>query len=490
MAAAAIEPSWTTTLFAPSTRYRALYRVVDRSDSYLMPEAFSEVELLPHLTLPDIVAATIGWESFCQFASNSKEERIAHGIRAERVVWMTPNVHIRMQNSVLHDPLIAYRLALYLETRVLIPGTNTYRKRYLSLHVAESSDQAEATATCDFLLRLVATSELSEVVISGEFPFNVATPLSGTGLSLFFQESPKQLRRVKFFGHRFNADQCRAIATMSRIDVELKIDQCSLAEADPEAEAAFVDFLQSSGGPLRLHECFVDGRIMARGLAGQSRATHLCIQFDSLENASEMFRALADNMSLLELNLEGNDISKANWRTICQSLVANPSLLNINLQRTNPRAQNGLTVSLSDEAKKERTRAIADMLAENTVLKTIQLLAVERDEIIYRDSILPRLEMNAHRPRIVAVNAIDDMPFRQKVLYRALVRVRRNPDLVWTFLSQNVDAIACYEQVLAYQDVIAARRPTKLRAPANGSYGQPQQRKRCRLDSCSGRVFS
>jgi hypothetical protein len=33
------------------------------------------------------------------------------------------------------------------------------------------------------------------------------------------------------------------------------------------------------------------------------------------------------------------------------------------------------------------------------------------------------------------------MPFRQKVLYRALLRVRRNPDLVWLFLSHIVDAI-------------------------------------------------
>jgi hypothetical protein len=160
-----------TTLFGSSIRYRDLYREVFDDNTYIFREDFSEVELLPDLILPDIVAAGVSWEEFCQFASNSNEDRIAYGARCERVVWMTPTVHIRMK--CIRDPLIAYRLAFSLGTKALIPGTSTYRNRYLYLHVAESSDPAEATATCDFLVRLVAASDTSEVDISGELPLRV-----------------------------------------------------------------------------------------------------------------------------------------------------------------------------------------------------------------------------------------------------------------------------------------------------------------------------
>jgi hypothetical protein len=443
---AAARESSLTTLFRSSNRYRDLYREVGNDNSYILPERISEVELLPHLTLPDIVAAT-GWEEFCQFASVSMEDLIAHGARVERVVWMTPSVHIRMDG--IDDPLIAYRLAFALGTKALIPGTSTYRNRNLYLHVAESSDEAEATAICDFLMRLVgAASDLSEVDISGECPpRGVATPLSGAGLSLFFQEHQNSLRKVTFYYQKFNGDQCRALATMSRIDVELLMHTCQVTEA------AFVDCLQNSGGPLRLHSCLVDGKIMARGLAGQSRVSSLHLQFDQFlpfdTAPSEIFTALANNRSLLELNLQENDISNENWMILCHSLQVHPSLLNMNLQNTNRRARN-LAVSFSDESKKERTRAIADMLAENTVLQSIQLSDVEIEETIYRESILPRLKTNVYRPRVDAVNvkAIEDMPFRQKVLCRALLRVRRKPDLVWLFLSHSVDAIVRVDEAV------------------------------------------
>jgi hypothetical protein len=70
----------------------------------------------------------------------------------------------------------------------------------------------------------------------------------------------------------------------------------------------------------------------------------------------------------------------------------------------------------------------------------------QRDEKIYTEAILPYLEANLYRPRVLAVKKTKQRPFREKVLGRALYCVRSNPNLVWMFLSQNVDAVVRLEE--------------------------------------------
>jgi hypothetical protein len=54
-------------------------------------------------------------------------------------------------------------------------------------------------------------------------------------------------------------DLCLALGSMSRFDVELNIDACSLA--DDDAAAAFVECLQSDRGPIRLDICEINFRL-------------------------------------------------------------------------------------------------------------------------------------------------------------------------------------------------------------------------------------
>jgi hypothetical protein len=57
-------------LFRPSTRYRGR-----------LPEGFTEVELLPGLTIENVLATGITWEDFRLFCR-------------DKVVWMTPGVYL------------------------------------------------------------------------------------------------------------------------------------------------------------------------------------------------------------------------------------------------------------------------------------------------------------------------------------------------------------------------------------------------------------
>jgi hypothetical protein len=77
---------------------------------------------------------------------------------------------------------------------------------------------------------------------------------------------------------------------------------------------------------------------------------------------------------------------------------------------------------------------------------TIKLSEDERDDEIYTEDILPYLETNLYRPRVVVVKKTIARPFPEKVLGRALHCVKSNPNLVWMFLSENVDVFVCSKE--------------------------------------------
>jgi hypothetical protein len=111
----------------------------------------------------------------------------------------------------------------------------------LFVHVAPDTADAAATATvtCNFLLRLFATCEERSLYISGG-DSAVPPPLSGAALSLFFQESGDSLQKVTLCHMVVSEDQCLALATMSRLDVEISISGCSLVD---DAAVAFAESL-------------------------------------------------------------------------------------------------------------------------------------------------------------------------------------------------------------------------------------------------------
>jgi hypothetical protein len=228
--------------------------------------------------------------------------------------------------------------------------------------------------------------------------------------------------------------------------VKLDIRLCRLAD---DAVDAFVEFLQSDGGPVELHICQIDWHILATALTGQSRVARFSPTSWSTTDGTRMavfFRALANNRGLVDLDLRGHDMSNDNWSILCESLKAHPTLTSLELRETRPRAQSGIRFALPDEQKTNRTRVLSEMVKQNTVLQTIHLSADERDEKIYTEKIHPYLETNRYIPRVLAVKKTFERPLREKVLGRVLYCVRSNPNLVWMFLSENVDAFVRSEE--------------------------------------------
>jgi hypothetical protein len=374
---------------------------------------------LPGLTIENVLATGITWEDFRLFCR-------------DKVVWMTPGVYLSFHYDA-GDPTV---LSLGGDV-VGILITNLY------VHVTEDTAAAAATATCDFLVRLLATSDKRDVCIAGRCNA-VPLPLSGAALSLFLQESRSCLRKVTLYDMALTEDQCRALATMSRLDVELVMFFCSLVD---DAAGAFVECLHSDKGPIKLNGCEIDNQILASALTGKSRVTRLeLVPVNDTEHGMN-FRALANNRGLLNLFLQFNSISDENWTILCESLKAHPTLTSLNLSYTRPRIPTGGRIAVTDDDQKtRRTRVVAEMVQHNTVLHRIPLSGHERDEQIYTESIRPHLETNLYRPRVLAVKKTIARPFREKVLGRALYAVKSNPNLVWMFLSENVDAFVRSEE--------------------------------------------
>jgi hypothetical protein len=197
-------------LFRPSTRWRDL----DRNRHVRLPEGWTEIELLPHLTPLDILATGVTWDEFLIFLQN-------------KIVRMTPDVYVfnNMHLGGISDKLL-----------LRLGGNASTSTTSLRVYVTPDTAAALTTVTCDFAVRLLATCEQHDLCIEG----GINPPLSGEDLSLFFQESRSCLCRVTLDYMALSKDHCRALATMSRLDVEVTLHGCRVTD---DVAGAFVECL-------------------------------------------------------------------------------------------------------------------------------------------------------------------------------------------------------------------------------------------------------
>jgi hypothetical protein len=413
-AAAAIEPAWTTALFRPTNRLRDHFRELHGDDSYEL-NGFTEVELLPDLS-PEHVLATAGitCEDFCRFLGHDK------------LVWLGPGVYVCSSGNFTYR---GYRYVIEL-------GSTNHPLFVYAAKEPEPETAAATTATCDFVVRLLATSTENGAYISGFIDGSV--PISGPYLSRFFQESQDNLRQFTFKNMTLNEEQIRALATTEFLPgMEVILQRCSLSD-DNGCHAAFVECLQRDRGPTVMDRCNIDCRVLATALEGNSRVTGLRVSATlatSDAGKGAIFRSLAENKGLVKLYLRSCSISDENWTVLCQSLKKHPTLTSLNLRDTYPGW-------LSDKQKSARTRVLAEMMKENRVLLTIDLERYEREEQIYEESIHPYLEMNLYRPRVLGIKKAD-IALRRPLLGRALQTksVRNKSNFLWMFLSGNQDVV-------------------------------------------------
>jgi hypothetical protein len=90
---------------------------------------------------------------------------------------------------------------------------------------------------------------------------------------------------------------------------------------------------------------------------------------------------------------------------------------------------------------KARIQALLDMLKVNMLIQAIDLDAHYQNHELYQESVEPYLDTNRFRPRLLAIQQTRPIAYRAKVLGRALLAVRTDPNLFWMLLSENAEVV-------------------------------------------------
>jgi hypothetical protein len=143
--------------------------------------------------------------------------------------------------------------------------------------------------------------------------------------------------------------------------------------------------------------------------------------------------ALRENKGLVKLDLNSVMMSDKTWDAICDSLGTHPTLEVLGLFCV---MRSSIDPPLP--AILSRIQALVKMLKVSTTIHTIRASCVSQHET-YRESVIPYLETNRLRPRLLAIQTTRPIAYRTKVLGRALLATRTDANSFWMLLSGNVE---------------------------------------------------
>jgi hypothetical protein len=96
-------------------------------------------------------------------------------------------------------------------------------------------------------------------------------------------------------------------------------------------------------------------------------------------------------------------------------------------------------MALTPTVLTSRIQALVDMMKVNVSIHTIHLHDRHSEHDLFRRSVIPYLETNRFRPRLLAIQQTRPIPYRAKVLGRALLSARTDANRFWMLLSGNAE---------------------------------------------------
>jgi hypothetical protein len=300
---------------------------------------------------------------------------------------------------------------------------------------------------CDVLLRLLAASVLHSVLLNKLRPSD-SVAIDAPSLA-HLMEQCKSLKVLRLRNLKLDEHHCRVLGAYSRPDLEIALYSCTLTSA---GTSALADILERNQGPTELDSCDIDYSALADGLRGNSRLKSFRKSFrrdfsdyfdaeDSDVVSSDVVgsrqvlaiaNALRENKGLVELELRSYNffMNDETWGAICDSLKTHPTLEVLNLRGEYQAVLDVIT---------SRVQALVDMMKVNTSIYTIQVDRCYSETEMYRESVIPYLETNWLRPRLLAIQKTRPTTYRAKVLGRALVFTHNHPNTFWMLLVGNAE---------------------------------------------------
>jgi hypothetical protein len=421
-------------LLSPCTRYK------DIAESPLgllefggNPEGLRELKL--DVSIEEIISAFTYTDLYAMLGND------------ETVVWLTPDAAVMRPDGKAHlccSTLLAYRLLFTANGEKIFVATSSFPACLEAFAIVGRLLAASASEVYELDVRNLC--RLHQVFD------NIAPTLA------YLMEQCQNLKVLALTHLEIDEDQIRALGTVSilRPSLEIKLLFCRILGASAEALA---EVLQRNQGPTELEYCDIDNFILADGLRGNSRLQNLrvlCISSTDEVGNEEVLAitsALRENKGLINLAIRLDlTMSDESWVAVCVSLKTlhvHPTLEILHLESIQ---RYGVSVSIFPHDRRifvdpalmnsrlpVLVQALVDMLKVNISIKTIYLDPDYSERI--QGSMAPYLETNRFRPRLLTIQKCHPFPFRVKVLGRALLATRTNPNLFWMLLSGNTEII-------------------------------------------------
>jgi hypothetical protein len=352
----------------------------------------------------------------------------------DTVAWLTPHAAVIREDGLAMGAL--EHLDEWCRFCFTVDG------KYISAYALSPEHLLEI---CNVVLRLLAVSEVHRVSLEG-------ASIDAPSLA-YLMEQCQSLQFLLLEGLNLDEDQCRVLGAYSRPDLEIVLDNCAISDA---GASALAEVLGRNQGPTKLDGCRIDNFVLANGLRGNSRLKSWGPRISRNPDVGNrevlaIAGALQENKGLVDLDLSNGRIrvNDVTWGAICDSLKAHPTLEVLNLR--------GVFTVTGAPLLKSQIKKLVDMMKVNMTIHTIHT----NPRYIYesfRRSVIPYLETNRFRPHLLAIQRTRPQTYRAKVLGRALLAVRTDPNRFWMLLLGNAE--------VAFPSTTAAE---SLPTPANAT---------------------
>jgi hypothetical protein len=399
-------------LFSPCTR---LYDILE-SQGRLGEDGWEDFETVKELNLDVSTEELLSAER--AFAYADLYAMLGNG---ETIAWLTPHASVHGKAFIYgrHAAGSARQFRFTADGKEIIALA---RSPGLLLEI------------CDVVTRLLAVSVVHSMLLESWSSREIS--LINAPTLAYLMEQCLSLKVLTLTALNMDENHCRVLGTYSRPGLEIELICCKFTSA---GTSALTEVLGRNQGPTKLTFCDIDYPVLAGGLRGNSRLKSLRLRTSSnLEVGKRQVLAIAgalkENKGLVDLGFwHGLGMSDETWGAVCDSLKTHPTVevLNLNLSTA-------YTDTMTAPAElKAQIQALVNMLKVNLSIHTIPLADRYREHELFRRSVIPYLETNRLRPFVRAIQQTRPIPYRAKVLERALLAIRTDANSFWMLLSGN-----------------------------------------------------
>jgi hypothetical protein len=403
-------------LFSPCTRlYDSLESQADRDTFRYI--RFREVNL--DVSTEVLLSAKRAFKYVDLHAMLSKRKIIA---------WLTP--HAAVVSGYVRDRLRNLYLPGFHSFQVSVNGKEIHAFVLTPSSVAFSE-------IVDVVRRLLLADVRKVYELDFQYSRQSLDSFFSAASLAYLMEQCQSLKALKLERVFLELDHFRVLGDFSKPGLEIELTDCHITGA----AVVLAEVLGGNQGPTKLDGCYMNSSVFATGLRGNSRLKSLkpCI-CDSTPPGygNREFLAIAaglkENKGLVELDfmLDFGEVSDETWYAVCDSLKTHPTLevLDLGHRSRDPLAPAVIT---------SRIQALVDMLRVNMSIHTIHLDECYSEHKLFRGSVIPCLETNRLRLRVLAIQKSRPDSYRAKVLGRALLAARTDVNSFWMLLSGNAE---------------------------------------------------